>query len=154
MPLHDGRFAESFLISLKHYDWPNTVECTVWCPRVYKCYRIVMRTVLEFHYIRTGTGALIPEGAPIPLSNLYITRGDDYTFWSQRVSQFSKSGLDDGTAPICIEFDSHLFLNRHRKLEERVKNTGLLIVCRVLDVKEEDEYSGPRPMAHRIPSSE
>jgi len=104
--------------------------------------------------MRLGTGRLVGEAEGIPIGNIYESHLDDYEFWSDRIRLFCERGMDDGSPPICLEFDSHLFANRKRQLMTRDRNTGLLVVCRNVVVERDSTYNGPRPVVYSIPSDE
>jgi len=152
--LPGGNFAESFLMRVEARDWPNDLQFTVWSPYDGACYRICAEIVLESHFLRTGTGRLGPPGDGIPLGDIYITYGDEYQYWRDRIQAFAKQGFDDGREPICLEFDSHLFANRKHDFLTRSRDTGLLVVSRRVRVEIERGYDGPMPFPHNIPADE
>jgi len=150
--LSGGDFHESFLMDVQQHDWPNDYIFVVWSPNDDACYRITTSCVLEFHYMRIGTGRLEGSGEGIPIGNIYESCEDEYEYWSERIMAFSKQGLDAGSSPICLEFDSHLFANRKRQLLTRDRNTGILVACRSVVVERDPTYNGSRPSVHVIPS--
>jgi hypothetical protein len=146
-------FTESFLMKVELLEWPNDFVFVVWAPSDGACYRIVTKGVLEFHFMRTGTGRLQIDEGGLPLGSIYLTYEDEYRYWRDKIQAYAEQGYDSKADPICIEFDSHLFANRKRQ-DRRDKNTGLLVVCRDVAVEEDYSYSGPRPTAYRIPSDD
>jgi len=152
--LSGGDFHESFLMDIHQVNWPNEFVFVVWSPNDGACYRITTSCVLEFHFMRIGTGRLEWRENGIPLDNIYESREDEYDYWSERIAAFSKQGLDTGGLPTCLEFHSHLFANRKRQLLTRDRNTGLFVACRSVVVELDSSYNGPRPFVHAIPSGE
>jgi hypothetical protein len=152
--LPGGNFAESFLMRVESRDWPNDLQFTVWSPYDGTCYRICAEIVLESHFLRTGTGRLGPPGDGIPLANIYVTYGDAYRYWCERIQAFAEQGFDDGTDPICLEFESHLFAYRKHAPLRWDKDTGVLVVCRRVRVEIDRGYGGPMPSPHNIPAGE
>lgn len=153
-PLHGDSFHESFLMDVVQLEWPNVYVFVVWSPMESRCYRITTQSVLEYHFMRIGTNRLEGVTDGIPLDDIYVTHGEDFQYWSERIAAFGEQGFDSGDPPICIEFTSHLFANRQRKLLTRDRNTGLLVVCRSVNVEEDRSYKGPRPSPHAIPSDD
>jgi hypothetical protein len=151
--LPGGNFNGSFLFGIDQVDWPNNLVFVVWSPQDGVCYRITTETVLQFHYLRTGTGPLIHKGNGIPLDNIYLTYEDDYDYWMQRIKAFSEQGYDSGDEVICLEFNSHLLANRKHDIMTRDKDTGILVVCRKVSVNKDPEYKGPRPTPYNIPAA-
>lgn len=135
-------------------DWPNDYKFTVWAPSTRKCYRICATDVLEFHYARIGVGRLEGLHDGIPLDGIFIDSVRDRDHWHKRVKAFAKQGYDSGVDPICLEFVSHLFANRNREPLVRNRNTGLLVVCRQMQVSEDYDFDGPWPDVFRIPSAD
>ena len=152
--LNGGDFHESFLMDVIQIDWPNHIAFKVWSPNDDVCYEITTSCVLEFHFMRTGTGLLEIQEDGLPLGNIYESQLAEYDYWAERIEAFSIQGLDEGDPPICVEFDSHLFANRQRQLLTRNCNTGLLVACRNVTVEIDHSYNGPRPFVHSIPSGE
>ncbi len=153
-PLHGDSFVESFLMDVEQVEWPNEYVFLVWSPRDNTCYRIMTQNVLEHHFMRIGTGKLEGVSHGIPLDGIYLTYGEEFEYWSERIAGFAEQGYDSGGPPVCIEFDSHLFANRKRQLLTSDRNIGLLVVCRNVKIEEYHSYGGPRPTAHIIPSDE
>jgi hypothetical protein len=152
-PLPGGNFGESFLLGVEQVAWPNNLVFVVWSPQDRACYRITAETVLEFHYLRTGTGPLTPKGTGIPLDNIYLTYEDAYEYWMRRIRAFTEQGYDSGEEVICLEFNSHLFANRKRDVMTRDKDTGVLVACRKIRVNADPKYQGPRPTPYNIPAA-
>jgi hypothetical protein len=148
--LPGGDFAESFLMKVELVRWPNDLSFRVWSPGDQACYCIAATTVLEFHFLRSGTGSLIDAADGIPLGNIFRTYEDEHDYWSARIKAFANKGLDGGEDPICLEFDSHLFANRQRQVLNRDRNTGILVVCRHVHVEHDRNYDGPTPAPHKI----
>ncbi len=153
-PLRGYSFFESFLMSVRLQDWPNTYVFEVWSSYDSKCYKITAQTVVEFHIMRTGAGPFYPSGNGIPLGDIYVSFGEEHQYWSERIAAFAEQGYDTGDSPICLEFDSHLFANRKRQMLNRDRNIGMLVVCRSVTVEEDFTHDGPTPFPHRIPSDE
>ncbi len=151
--LAGGDFTESFLMRVELRQWPNELLFVVWAPRDETAYRITTQTVLEFHYMRTGTGRLGTDETGIPLGNIYVTYEEEFTYWMHKIRAFVDQGYDVQEEPVCLEFDSPLFGNRKRETR-RDKNSGILVVCRKVIVKEDYSYAGPRPTPYLIPSDE
>ena len=152
--LSEGNFHQSFLMNVQQIDWPNEFVFVVWSPNDDACYRITASCVLELHFMRVGTGRLEWRDNGIPLDNIYESCEEEYDYWSERIAAFTKQGLDKGSLPTCLEFDSHLFANRKRQLLTRDRNTGLFVACRSVAVELDSTYNGPRPSVHAIPSDE
>jgi len=153
-PLCGGTFRESFLMETEHLDWPDRCAYTVWSTENEMCYRIVMYNVLEYHFLRTGTGLLGGGFEELLLSNIYVTYDEEYQYWVERIEAHESQGLDSGEPPVCIELAAHIFANRKRQYLTRDRQTGLLVVCRNVDVEPVLGYAGPRPVAHNIPSTD
>lgn len=152
--LQGDSFLESFLMEITQLEWPNTYSFDIWSSNDCICYRIYVATVLEFHYLRIGTNPLGPAGVGLPLDAIYLSYGEEYNYWCERIAAFARQGLDSGELPICIEFDSHLFANRKRELTISDKNIGMLVVCRSFEIEVNYSYQGPQPAPYNIPSSE
>jgi len=148
--LPGGNFRESFLMEQEYLDWPNNLVLRIWSPADKVCYRITLETILEYHFMRTGTGKL--QGAGIPLDDIYLTKEEEYSYWSERIGAYREQGFDDGKEPICLEFSSPLFANRKREILSRNKNVGLFVACRYYSVEEDYSYDGPTPESYSIPS--
>lgn len=153
-PLHGDSFRESFLMRVELVEWPNVYGFLVWSCNEQVCYRITTENVLEFHFMRTGTGRLEGIRDGIPLDDILVTYGSDFDYWSERISAFAEQGIDKGAPPLCIDFASHLFANRQRQLLTRDRSAGLLVVCRCVNIEIDHTYKGPTPTVYRIPSNE
>lgn len=152
--LQGGDFRGSFLMGVEQIDWPNDLQLIVWSPADRACYQILVRNVLESHFMRTGTGRLEGLADGMPLDDIYVTYGQEHQYWLDRIGAFAEQGFDSGEPPICLELSSPLLANRKRKLLVRDRDTGWLLVCRSVDVQENRSYSGPRPTVHAIPSAD
>lgn len=146
--LNGDVFYESCLSQVAMLEWPNVYVFMVWSRQSGIFYRITTHGVLEYHVMRTGVGRF--EGTDgIPLQDIYVTREDDFEYWSDRIAAFAKDGEDSGEPPICIEFNSHLLANRRRNIMTRDRDTGLLVVCRSVTVEEDFRYDVTRRIIHR-----
>ena len=97
--LYGDSFHESFLMNVIQLDWPNEFAFIVWSPRDATCYRIRTEIVLEYHFMRIGTGKLEGVAEGIPLDNVYTTSGREFEYWSERIAAFTEQGYDAGDPP-------------------------------------------------------
>ena len=81
-PLRSLNFHESFLMGVDYHEWPNNCCFRIWSPEDEVCYCIEAKTILEFHFLRTGTGPLVPIADGIPLDNVRVLNGQEYDYWS------------------------------------------------------------------------
>lgn len=149
-----GRFQESFLIEANAVNWPNNYVFLVWSTADECAYRLSTNTVLEFHYVRTGTGVLSGMESGIPLDDIYLSQSEEHDYWVNQIAANKLQGYDGGSPPMCLEFASHLFANRRRQLMTRDRNIGMLVVCRDVHVVKDERYSGPYPFPHKIPTGD
>ena len=153
-PLPGGDFQESFLTKFEPgEELFDSISFTVWSPNDGVAYRILTSTVLEFHFLRVGTWPVaLRNGAP--LLGIYLSYGEEYDYWLERVKTFEEEGIDDGSKPICLEFDSPFLSNRKREPFVADRNSGLLVVCRQVTVEEDRNFNGPTGVPIRIPSTD
>jgi hypothetical protein len=150
LSLGRGLFRGSFLMFLRFNDWLDEHTFGLWSTQAQAFYRIDCRVILEFHFVRSGVGPVPGDGNGFPLSDIVYHRGEVFDFYRQRIQQFHREGYDSGEDPICLEFHSHLLMNRRRDVLNRRDATGLLVVCRQVHVVRDERYDdlkpeGPRP---------